>query len=189
MASESGRGQTKSSNTLGVRTASCHHEVLAEANGKLYRRRWESCRRKEVVDSSIQSTIGHVESDGNTGGPPSKPKYYLMTDSGAVLWRKGEKNPGRGVKENLKPYAYKHIEHVNVWYGTFCRTVRRVNVCSEVKLFSNGAAGKPRVNSPTLVACIRPETGWPIHEQVEGRVKPTGGPNRPPLKSWRMTCG
>ena len=34
---------------------------------------------------SIQSTIGHVESDGNMGGPPSKPKYYLMTDSGAVL--------------------------------------------------------------------------------------------------------
>ncbi len=35
--------------------------------------------------SGIQSTIGHVESDGNKGGPPSKPKYYLMTDSGAVL--------------------------------------------------------------------------------------------------------
>ena len=26
----------------------------------------------------------------------------------------GEKNPGRGVKENLKPCAYKHIEHVKV---------------------------------------------------------------------------
>ena len=35
--------------------------------------------------SGIQSTIGHVESDGNAGGPPSKPKYYLMTDSGEVL--------------------------------------------------------------------------------------------------------
>ena len=35
--------------------------------------------------SGIQSTIGHVESDGNTGGPPSKPKYYLMTDSVEVL--------------------------------------------------------------------------------------------------------
>ena len=40
-----------------------------------------------------------------------------------------------------------------------------------------------------IVACNRPETGWPIHEQVEVRVKPHGGPNRPPLKSWRMTCG
>ena len=35
--------------------------------------------------NGILSTIGHVESDGKTGGPPSKPKYYLMTDSGAVL--------------------------------------------------------------------------------------------------------
>ena len=30
--------------------------------------------------SGIQSIIGHVESDENAGGPPSKPKYYLMTD-------------------------------------------------------------------------------------------------------------
>ena len=35
--------------------------------------------------SSILSTIEHVEFDGNTGGPPSKPKYYLMTDSVEVL--------------------------------------------------------------------------------------------------------
>ena len=40
-----------------------------------------------------------------------------------------------------------------------------------------------------LVSCNRPETGWPIHEQVEAAVKGNGGPNRPPLKSWRMTCG
>ena len=35
--------------------------------------------------SSIQSISGHVESGEKIGGPPSKPKYYLMTDSGAVL--------------------------------------------------------------------------------------------------------
>ena len=81
------------------------------------------------------------------GGPPSKPKYYLVTDSGAVLWRKGEKNPGRGVKKNLKPCVYKHIESVNARYGTFCRTVRRVYVCSEVKHLRCGAAGKPSVKS------------------------------------------
>ena len=28
----------------------------------------------------ILSTIGHVEPDGNTGGPSSKPKYSLVTD-------------------------------------------------------------------------------------------------------------
>ena len=34
---------------------------------------------------SILSISGHVEPGENTGGPSSKPKYYLMTDSGAVL--------------------------------------------------------------------------------------------------------
>ena len=39
---------------------------------------------RERVPSWIQSTAGHEESRGKSGGPPSKPKYYLMTDSGAV---------------------------------------------------------------------------------------------------------
>ena len=43
-------------------------------------------------------------------GPPHKAKYYLVTDSGTVPGGKGEKNPGRGVKENLKPYAYKQTQ-------------------------------------------------------------------------------
>ena len=30
---------------------------------------------------SILSTAGHEEARGNTGGPPSKPKYSLVTDS------------------------------------------------------------------------------------------------------------
>ena len=32
----------------------------------------------------IQSTAGHVKPGGKPGGPPSKPKYYLMTDRAAV---------------------------------------------------------------------------------------------------------
>ena len=35
--------------------------------------------------SGIHSISGHEKSGEKTGGPPSKPKYYLMTDSGAVL--------------------------------------------------------------------------------------------------------
>ena len=42
------------------------------------------------------SKAGHVKSCSNVGGPPSKPKYYLSTDSEQVLWRKGEKNPKKG---------------------------------------------------------------------------------------------
>ena len=33
----------------------------------------------------ILSITEHVEFGKKTGGPPSKPKYYLMTDSGEVL--------------------------------------------------------------------------------------------------------
>ena len=34
--------------------------------------------------SSILSTTGHVKPCGNPGGPPSKAKYSLMTDSEEV---------------------------------------------------------------------------------------------------------
>ncbi len=40
---------------------------------------------RESMQAWIQSRTGHVESAGKKGGPPSKPKYYPMTDSGAVL--------------------------------------------------------------------------------------------------------
>ena len=38
------------------------------------------------------------------------------------------------MKENLKPCVYKQTKHVKVRCRTFCRTVRRVYVCSEVKV-------------------------------------------------------
>ena len=57
------------------------------------------------------------------------------------------KEPREGSEKNLKPYVYKLIKHINVRYRTFCRTVRRVYVTSEVKVLSTGAEGKPSVNS------------------------------------------
>ena len=153
-----------------------------EWNGKFNHRAWESRIRKLESAISIQSTAGHVKPGGNTGGPPSKPKYYPVTDRVIVLWRKGEKDPGRGVKKNLKPCAYKHIEHINVWYGTFCRMVRRVNVTSEVKDLRSAAEAKASLNRALIVSGIRPETEWPSHEQAEVEVKLHGGPNPLPLK-------
>ena len=44
------------------------------------------------------------------GGPSSKAKYSLVTDSEPVQWWKGEKHPERGVKQYLKPNAYKQSE-------------------------------------------------------------------------------
>jgi hypothetical protein len=43
-----------------------------------------------------KSRSGHVKSWLNMGGPSSKAKYSLLTDSEQVPWGKGEKNPGEG---------------------------------------------------------------------------------------------
>ena len=155
---------------------------LAECHGKGNQRRWKSCRRKAKTSDCIQSTAGHVKPGGNTGGPSSKPKYYSVTDSEEVLWRKGEKYPWRGVKKNLKPCVYKHRKLIKERSGTFCRMVRRVNVTGEVKHLRCEAAARASLNRAYEVGCIRPETGWPTHGQVEVKVKLYGGPNRLPLK-------
>ena len=89
--------------------------------------------RKQSLHGSIQSSARHEESRMKERGPSRKAKYYLVTDSEAVPWGKGEKDPGRGVKKNLKPYVYKQIKPVKGRYRTFCRTVRRVIVCGKVK--------------------------------------------------------
>ena len=58
------------------------------------------------------STAGHVKPGGKLGGPPSNPEYSPVTDSAPVPRGKGEKHPGRGVKQYLKPPAYKQSEHL-----------------------------------------------------------------------------
>ena len=134
--------------------------------------------RKGIRASRIQSTAGHEESRGKSGGPPSKPKYYLMTDRGAVPWGKGEKDPGRGVKENLKPCAYKHIEPVKGWYGTFCRTVRRAIVRCELKVLRTGGVARASLNRAfSSVQWARnrvtyPWSGW-SESKISWRAEPT----------------
>ena len=41
------------------------------------------------------------------GGPPSKAKYYLMTNSKPVKRLNGEKYPHKGSEKYLKPCTYK----------------------------------------------------------------------------------
>ena len=48
---------------------------------------------------------------------------------------------------------------------------------------------KASLNRADIVAWSRPEARWAIYEQVEGGVKPIGGPNHLTLKSLWMTCG
>ena len=44
--------------------------------------------------SRYPSTAGHVKPGGNTGGPPSKPKYYPVTDSEEYCEGKVKSTPG-----------------------------------------------------------------------------------------------
>ena len=59
---------------------------------------------------------------------------------------------------------------------------------ARLSCWSNGAVEKSSLNR-ARVTCCRPETGSPIHEQVEVTVKGYGGPNLYLLKKVRMTCG
>ncbi len=49
---------------------------------------------KRIRASRIQSTAGHEESRGKSGGPPSKPKYYPMTDSEKYCEGTVKRTPG-----------------------------------------------------------------------------------------------
>ena len=64
------------------------------------------------------------------------------------------------MKENLKPYVYKQIEHVKVQYRTFCRTVQRVIVYGKIKYYVRyGVEAKASLNRAIQVIYNRPETG------------------------------
>ena len=71
----------------------------------------ESPVHEMVMSPVSKSKAEHEEFCLKMRGPSRKAKYSLATDSEPVPWGKGEKNPGRGVKKNLKPYAYKQSEH------------------------------------------------------------------------------
>ena len=61
------------------------------------------------------------------------------------------------MKENLKPYVYKQIEHVKVRYRTFCRTVRRVILYGKVKYFRYEAEEKSSLNRATQLHAVDPK--------------------------------
>ena len=61
------------------------------------------------------------------------------------------------MKENLKPYVYKQIKHIKVRYRTFCRTVRRVIICGEIKHRKCGVEGKPSLKRAKKSNIIDPK--------------------------------
>ena len=64
-------------------------------------------KRKPSVMSVLQSSTEPVKLCVKLGGPPSKAKYYLTTDSEPVRRLNDEKYPDKGSEKYLKPYAYK----------------------------------------------------------------------------------
>ena len=103
-----------------------------------------------VCERPSQLTVSRVPPDtwnpvGTWGDhPPSlnTPWWPIAYSTVKERW----KEPREGSEKNLKPCAYKHIEHVKVWYGTFCRMVRRVNVTGKVKHLRCGAEAKASLN-------------------------------------------
>ena len=68
---------------------------IAEGHGKANQREVRESRiRKAKLANCIQSTAGHVKSRGIWGGPPSKPKYYLVTDREEYCEGKVKRTPG-----------------------------------------------------------------------------------------------
>ena len=91
-------GKSPNRHWVGVVGPQCGKNELVELPGKVREKRWNPCIRKRGKPSGILSTTRHVKPCWNQRRPLRKAKYSLVTDSEPVLWRKVEKNPGRGVK-------------------------------------------------------------------------------------------
>ena len=71
--------------------------MWVEVFGKAGRRGWKP--RTRSINEELGTRTSRPEHEKfwlNMGGPSSKAKYYLLTDSEPVPWGKGEKNPGEG---------------------------------------------------------------------------------------------
>ena len=101
------------------------------------------------------------------GGPSSKAKYSLLTDSEPVPWGKGEKNPGEGSEIEPETVCVQAVEAGAIlWLRTFCIMGQRVTCIGELNRI--GEAKGNRVLIGRWVDVSRPETGRSIHDQDEG---------------------
>ena len=66
------------------------------------------------------------------GGPSSKAKYYLLTDSEQVPWGKGEKNPVEGSEIDPETVCIQAVGAAIVpRLRTFCIMGQRLNFSSK----------------------------------------------------------
>ena len=101
---------------------------VEEVFGKARQRGWKPRTLNWSDLASILSRTGHEKSCLNLGGPPSKAKYYLLTDSVLVPWGKGEKNPDKGSEidfetmylQNRSEEHRLNSSHGYISYAVFC---------------------------------------------------------------------
>ena len=67
--------------------------------------------------SVILSNARHVKPCGKPGGPSSKAKYYLTTDSELVPWGKGEKYPCEGSEKVPEIVCLQAVEELYQFFG------------------------------------------------------------------------
>ena len=87
------------------------------------------------------------------GGPPSKAKYSLATDSEQVPWGKGEKDPCEGSEIEPETMCLQGVGAGFVlWLRAFCLMSLRVSMCGKLKIFWIGGVGKPSPNR-AIMSC------------------------------------
>lgn len=133
----------------------------------LCEKRWKPCRSSCLY---ILIWVDYIENQSwwKIGGPPSKPKYSVLTESEQVPWGKGEKNPKKGVKRHWNPkptnsWSFFHTFCVIKWQRTFCIMGQRVKFCGKLKPIGGGV-GNPRIHhlmySPKIWTRNRVISSW-----------------------------
>ena len=86
----------------------------------------------------------------NQRGPSRKAKYSLMTDSelssASERWKVPRLGEWNSIWNHVPTSGWSPMVCPG-WQRAFCIMIRRVVVCSKVKVLRTGALGKPSVNS------------------------------------------
>ena len=143
---------------------------LEERLGMVDHRGWQSRIWKHWISREHLSRTRHVKPGLNPRGPSRKAKYSLMTDSelssASERWKVPRLGEWNSIWNHVPTSGWSPMI-CSGWQRAFCIMIRRVVVCSLVKVLRTGAPGKPSVNSAnigympqTRTQVIYPWAGW-----------------------------
>ena len=147
MASERERAQTVYSDINWGWELRKHSTFIVEQSGKVGQREWQPRKRNE-------SECGRVPEYHRTRGVRWEYKVdhhlRLNTTKWPIVYstvRERWKEPREGSEIESETICLQAEKaRLNVWSRTFCRTDRRVTLCSKVKVLSTEAAAKASLN-------------------------------------------